>query len=123
MKGIDTNIIVYSLAGDYPEHQPCKELFLQIAKGKLSVIISGIAIIEAYHTLESHAKFKAKYDLPFTLLSDPDKKFLKALGSIEAGKIKRRTWLVDKEGKVERVYATVSPSKHNEELCEYYMLK
>ena len=72
---------------------------------------------------ESHAKFKAKYNLPFTLLSDPDKKFLKALGTIEAGKIKRRTWLVDKEGKVEKVYEKVSPTKHNSELCEYYMLK
>lgn len=74
-------------------------------------------------SVESHAKFKAKYNLPFTLLSDPEKKFLKALGSIEAGKIKRRTWLVDKEGKVEKVFEKVSPTKHNAELCEYYMLK
>lgn len=57
MNGIDTNIIVYSLAGDYPEHLQCKEYFLQIAKGKMSVIISGIAIMEAYHTLI----YKIKY--------------------------------------------------------------
>ena len=57
MKGIDTNIIVYSLAGDYPEHLQCKRLFLQIARGELSVVISGIAIMEAYHTLV----YKIKY--------------------------------------------------------------
>lgn len=72
---------------------------------------------------ESHAKFKARYNLPFTLLSDPDKNFITKLGAIEGGRIKRRTWLVNEKGVVEKVYETVSPSKHNEELCEYYMLK
>lgn len=86
---------------------------------KADIQIVGISADSA----ESHARFKAKYELPFTLLSDPDKKFLKILGSLEGGKIKRRTWLVDETGKVEKVYEKVSPSKHNGELCEYYMLK
>jgi peroxiredoxin Q/BCP len=72
---------------------------------------------------ESHKKFKAKYNLPFTLLSDPKKIFMKELGSLQNGRIKRRTWLVDENGIVEKVYKDVSPSKHNNELCEYYSLK
>jgi len=60
MKGIDTNIIVYSLAGDYPEHPPCRDLFIQIAKGTLSVIISGIVMMEAYHTLVYKIQYPPK---------------------------------------------------------------
>ncbi|UYP44398.1 Peroxiredoxin [Candidatus Lokiarchaeum ossiferum] len=71
----------------------------------------------------SHKKFAEKHNLPFTLLSDPDKKLLNALGSMEGGKIKRRTWLVDENGKIEKVFEKVSPTNHNAELCEYYMLK
>jgi len=73
-------------------------------------------------TPESHKKFKAKYNLPFTLLSDPEKQFLKVLGAIEGGRIKRRTWIVDEKGVIEKVYEKVSASKHNTELCEYFTL-
>ncbi|MHA1612592.1 MAG: peroxiredoxin, partial [Promethearchaeota archaeon] len=74
-------------------------------------------------SIKSHKRFAEKYELPYTLLSDPEKKFLKALGSIEGGRIKRRTWLVDEKGIVEKVYEKVSASKHNDELCEYFSLK
>jgi peroxiredoxin len=47
---------------------------------------------------------------------------LKALGSIEGGRIKRRTWLADENGVIEKVYEKVSASKHNEELCDYFTL-
>jgi peroxiredoxin Q/BCP len=85
---------------------------------------AGIQIIGiSADSPESHKKFKAKYKLPFTLLSDPKKIFLKKLGALEGQRIKRRTWLVDENGVVEKVYEKVSASKHNAELCEYYMLK
>ncbi len=73
--------------------------------------------------IKSHKRFAEKHELPFILLSDPEKKLLKALGSIEGGRIKRRTWLVDENGVVEKVYEKVSASKHNAELCEYFSLK
>ncbi len=74
-------------------------------------------------SVKSHKNFAEKNKLSFTLLSDPEKKFLKILGSLEGSRIKRRTWLADEQGVVEKVYEAVSPSKHNNELCEYYMLK
>jgi thioredoxin-dependent peroxiredoxin len=85
---------------------------------------AGIRIIGiSADSVTSHKNFATKYDLPFTLLSDPDKVLLKALGSIVGGKIKRRTWLVDESWKIEKAFEAVSPSKHNGQLCEYYLLK
>ena len=43
---------------------------------KLGCVVFGIST----DTEKSHKKFEAKYDLPFTLLADPDKKAVEALG-------------------------------------------
>jgi peroxiredoxin Q/BCP len=84
----------------------------------------GITIIGiSADTVASHKKFEEKYDLPFTLLADTEKKALKAFGSIVQGRIKRRTWLIDENWKVEKAFETVSPSKHNAELCAFYQIK
>ena len=42
----------------------------------------GVAVVGvSADSPESHSKFAAKYRLPFTLLSDPDKKVMKAYGA------------------------------------------
>jgi thioredoxin-dependent peroxiredoxin len=85
---------------------------------------AGIKIIGiSADTVESHKNFATKYKLPFTLLADTEKKALNAFGSLEDGKIKRRTWLINKEWKIEKVYEAVSAAAHDGELCTYYGLK
>ena len=74
-------------------------------------------------SVTSHKRFAEKYDLNFELLADPDKKAAKAFGALVSGKVKRRTWVFDKARKVEKTYKTVSPTKHNDELCVYLGLK
>ncbi len=74
-------------------------------------------------SVQSHKKFALKHNLPFTLLSDPKKILLNLLGSLEGGKIKRRTWLIDENWKIEKLYEKVSPIKHDKEVCEFYSLK
>ena len=55
----------------------------------------GIRIIGiSADSVKSHKKFQEKYDLPFTLLSDPEKKAATAFGALSQGKVKRRTWLI-----------------------------
>jgi len=84
----------------------------------------GIKIIGiSADTVESHKKFEQKYDLPFTLLADTEKKALKAFGSLDGGWIKRRTWLIDENWKIEKAFEKVSAGKHNGELCAFYGLK
>lgn len=68
----------------------------------------------------SHAKFRTKYDLPHTLLADPDGEVLRAWGAWGIKKMYgreyegaiRSTVLVDAEGMVARVWPKVRPKDH-----------
>ena len=50
--------------------------------------------------LESHQDFRAKHDLPFVLLSDPDLQVAKLYGCKGALGMKRAVYLVDEQGLV-----------------------
>ncbi len=87
---------------------------------KAGVTILGVSA----DTVESHAKFKAKYGLPFPLLADLDHKICdvygvwglkKNLGREYEG-ILRTTFLIDPQGKISHVYENVRPAEHSTEL-------
>lgn len=83
--------------------------FAELSK---SITIVGVSA----DSLDSHRKFIAKHDLPFTLLADPDKKIIKAYGA--DGKLfnKRVSFLIDPQGKIAKIYSKVSPSTHMQEV-------
>ena len=84
----------------------------------------GIKIVGiSADSVKSHEKFVSKYQLPFTLLSDSEKKAAKSFGALEKGRVKRRTWLINEKWQIEKVFEKVSPMKHNQELSEFYHLK
>lgn len=69
----------------------------------------------------SHDKFKAKYTLNFTLLSDPDHVLMDAYGAW--GKkmfgqegVLRKTFIINPEGTVVKVYGRVTPLGHGEQI-------
>lgn len=69
----------------------------------------------------SHEKFKAKYSLNFTLLTDPEKKAITAYGAW--GKkmfgqegILRKTFIINPDGQVVKVYGRVTPLGHGEQV-------
>ena len=69
----------------------------------------------------SHEKFKAKYTLNFTLLSDPEKVTINAYGAWGKkmfGKegILRKTFIINPEGVVVKVYGRVTPLGHGEQI-------
>lgn len=79
----------------------------------LGAEIVGISSDEA----SSHEKFKAKYTLNFTLLSDPEKTAINAYGAWGKkmfGKegILRKTFIIDPTGAVVKVYGRVTPLGH-----------
>ena len=71
-------------------------------------------------TESSHARFKAKHDLPFTLLADPGHEVAETYGVwVERnsyGKksmgIKRSTFVIDEEGNVAKAMLGVKPDGH-----------
>ena len=74
----------------------------------------------------SHAKFKAKLSLPFTLLSDPDHAVAEAYGAWGEksmyGKqymgIVRSTVVIDAAGKVKAVFPKVKPDAHTRQVLD-----
>ena len=73
---------------------------------------------------KTQKKFKDKYDLPYTLLSDVDKKICNAYDVIKEknmyGKkvkgIARTTFLIGPDGKIAHVFNNVKPEGHAEEV-------
>ena len=66
----------------------------------LGVTVVGISSDD----LESHQDFRAKHDLPFVLLSDPDLKVAKLYGCKGALGMKRAVFLIDEQGLVRYVH-------------------
>ena len=74
----------------------------------------------------SHAKFVAKYTLPFTLLADVDKAVCEAYGvwkekSMYGRKymgVERTTFVIDRGGKVARIFSKVKVPGHAEAVLE-----
>ncbi|HJA62962.1 MAG TPA: thioredoxin-dependent thiol peroxidase [Candidatus Intestinimonas stercoravium] len=78
-------------------------------------------------SVASHAKFAAKHQLPFRLLSDPERTAIQGFGVWQEKKlygkvsmgVVRSTFLVDGEGKIEKVWPKVRPDSHPEEILAY----
>ncbi len=71
-------------------------------------------------SVASHLKFSGKYDLPFTLLSDPSTEILRAFGAwgekkmygkVSEGTL-RKTFIFSEDGKLERIIDKVDTKNH-----------
>jgi peroxiredoxin Q/BCP len=90
--------------------------------GKADAEVIGVSKDSA----AKHDKFKAKYDLPFTLVSDEDGEICEAYGTwVEKsmyGKkymgIDRATFLIDEQGVIRQVWRKVKVPGHVEEVLE-----
>lgn len=88
-----------------------------LAKG--AVVIGISADDEA-----SHGRFKTKYDLPFYLLADPEKKAIEGFGAWGEKKmygksyegIIRSTFVVDENGTIIKAWPKVKPEDHATEV-------
>ena len=93
------------------------------AFNKLDVPVFGISADDE----KAHGKFVKKYNLNFSLLADPEHKTCEAFGVwVEKnmyGKkyfgIQRSTFVIAGNGKIEQVWAKVSPESHAEEVLAY----
>ena len=76
---------------------------------------------------KAQKKFEEKYELPFTLLGDADKKVCNAFGVIQGknmyGKkvmgVARTTFIIGPDGKIKHIFEKVKPLGHAEEVLSY----
>jgi len=89
---------------------------------KMDAVVFGVSADSA----QKHKKFADKYKLPFTLLSDEDKKIINAYGVWAKKKfmgreymgILRTSFLIDPKEKIAKIYEKVKPDTHAEEVLE-----
>ncbi len=90
------------------------------AKGAVVIGISKDSVA-------SHVKFAEKHDLPFILLSDPDRIAIEGFGVWQEKKnygkvsmgVVRSTFIVDENGNIEKVMKNVKPDTNAEEILKY----
>ena len=78
-------------------------------------------------SVASHVKFAEKYNLPFVLLSDPERVAIDAYGVWQEKKmcgklsmgVVRTTFIIDADGNIEKIMPKVKPDTNAEEILEY----
>lgn len=89
----------------------------------LDVVVIGIS----KDSIASHQRFAEKYELPFILLSDPEREAIEAYdvwkekknyGKVSMGVV-RTTYIIDENGKIEKVMKKVKPDTNAAEILEY----
>jgi len=87
------------------------------------VVVIGIS----KDSVASHRKFAQKYDLPFILLSDPELQAIqgygvwqekKLYGKVSMGVV-RTSFLIDRQGNLERIMPKVKPDTNAAEILAY----
>jgi len=89
---------------------------------KAGVVILGVSP----DSPKSHAKFKAKYNLPFSLLADTDHAVCEAYGvwgrkkfmGKEYDGVFRTTFVIGKDGQVVKVFENVKTDGHSAQVLE-----
>lgn len=83
-------------------------------------VVLGVSV----DPVKKHAKFATKYELPFTLLADEEKEVVNLYGVWAKKKfmgreymgILRTSFLINPQGKIAKVYESVKPETHAEEV-------
>lgn len=90
---------------------------------KLQVPVIGIS----KDSVKSHFNFATKHELPFLLVSDPERKAIEAFdvwqekklyGKVSMGVV-RTTYIIDENGVIEKVYENVKAEKNADEILAY----
>ena len=76
--------------------------------------------------IKSHVKFTEKYELPFSLLPDTDKKIIQAYGVWGPKKfmgksydgVFRTTFVIDENGLIEKVFTQVDTKNHTDQILK-----
>ena len=90
---------------------------------KQSTVVLGVSP----DSLDSHQKFIKKFNLPFILLSDVQKKICqdydvwieKTMYGHKYMGVTRTTFVIDKEGRIAKVFEKVKPQGHEGEILEF----
>ena len=91
---------------------------------KEDIVVIGVS----GDSVKSHQKFAAKYELPFSLLSDKEKEVMEAYGVWGEKKmygktflgVKRTTFLINESGKIVKIFKRPKTKIHGKEILDAF---
>lgn len=83
---------------------------------KKNAVILGVSTDD----VDSHAGFKKKYNLPFTLLADPDGEVCRSYGVLKDQKksANRWTFVIDPQARIKKIFPGVKVDGHAREVLD-----
>jgi len=95
-----------------------RDSYAEFIKNK--IVVLGVST----DSIESHVKFTERFSLPFTLLSDAKKEVVTLYGVFGKQKFlgreymgtTRSSFLIDRQGRIAKIYDKVKPSEHADEV-------
>lgn len=119
------NVVLYFYPKDNTSgctKEACGFRDLQSQFAKHDAVILGVSP----DSVKSHQNFKSKYELPFPLLSDENKDLVQKYGvwkekSMYGRKymgVERTTFVIDKDGKIDKIFPKVKVPQHPEAVLE-----
>lgn len=82
------------------------------AFAKKDAVVLGVSLDDP----ASHTAFRRKFGLPFTLLADTDGAVARAYGVLDGDCASRWTFVIDREGRIKRVFPNVKVDGHSAEV-------
>ncbi len=113
------NVVLYFYPKD--DTPGCTAEACSLRDGHGALLGAGAVVLGvSADDVESHGAFAKKFNLPFSLLADPDKAIIAAYGvkMPVVGIAKRVTFLIDKQGVIRRIFTDVHTRKHDQQMLE-----
>jgi thioredoxin-dependent peroxiredoxin len=83
------------------------------------VTLDAVLLAMSVDTVEDQKKFVEEYRIPYLHLSDPKKNVCKTYAGLNlAGLAKRSTFIIDKEGKIVKIFRDIEVESHGREIIE-----
>ena len=71
-------------------------------------------------SVEDQKKFVQEYNIPYLHLSDPTKQTCKKYAGLNiVGLAKRSTFVIDKEGIIQKIYRNIDVENHGREIADF----
>ena len=104
-------------------HQACAFAAAQHVYAEHGIIVIGIS----KDSVASHTRFAQKYNLPFLLLSDPERIAIESYGVWQEKKsygktrmgVVRTTFYIDEQGVIQKVWPKAKPDTNAQEILAY----
>jgi thioredoxin-dependent peroxiredoxin len=121
-------IVIYFYPNDFTPGCTTQALEFSIHFNKYlenNIIIIGISPNDE----TTHQKFKEKMRIPFLLISDSNNKISQQYGVYKLKKflgkeymgVMRTTFLIDKHGKIAKIFYKVKPKGHSTEVLDFFL--